>query len=287
MVSSAESVSSPAPNISSIDKIALENVSKSFTRESKTSSEQIEVFKGLDFAVQPGEFLTIIGPSGCGKTTLLRIMASLDFPDVGAVTIDETPIHQPTDERAVVFQSFGLFPWKTVMDNVIFPLQMRKVKKKEAQERAESFIERVGLRGFEQTYPRQLSGGMQQRVGLARALVCDPQILLMDEPFGALDAQTRELLQEELWRLVGEDRAKTVVFITHDLDEAVLLADRIVVLSNRPANVRETITVPLPHPRFSAESRSSTEFTKTRERIWKMLRGELDEDTTESVSWDS
>jgi ABC-type nitrate/sulfonate/bicarbonate transport system ATPase subunit len=183
----------------------------------------------------------------------------------------------------MVFQAFGLFPWKTVLDNVMFPLTIRKVAAAEATERAREQLRRVGLERFESSHPHQLSGGMQQRVGLARALATDPEILLMDEPFGAIDAQTREYMQEELMRIWAETR-KTVVFITHDLDEAVLLADRILVLSRGPGTVRRVVDVDLPRPRWDYDVRAHPAFTAARNEIWHLLRDDLRAQTEEEIS---
>ena len=211
-------------------KIRLVDIHKTFRWKTKGKDYVVPALAGVDFDIRANEFLSVIGPSGCGKTTLLRIVASLANPDSGHVLIDGKTVTKPGPERAMVFQAFGLFPWKNILDNVKFPLVTNKVSDTEATERARAQLQRVGLERFENSHPHQLSGGMQQRVGLARALATDPDILLMDEPFGAIDAQTREFMQEELMKIWSESK-KTVMFVTHDLDEAVQLSDRILVLS--------------------------------------------------------
>ncbi|PRY02269.1 ABC transporter ATP-binding protein [Allonocardiopsis opalescens] len=255
-------------------KIRVDGVAKFFEKGGGGDAGQVRALDGVDLDIAPGEFLTVIGPSGCGKTTLLRIIASLTDPDAGRVLVDGKAVDSPSPERAMVFQSFGLFPWKTVLDNVRFPLRVRKAPLSEATETAMEFLGKVGLADFAHSHPHQLSGGMQQRVGLARALATDPDILLMDEPFGAIDAQTRELMQEELMRL-WQGSGKTVVFVTHDLDEAVLLADRVLLLSRSPGTVRALIPVDLPRPRWDYDVRALPGFTDIRARLWSMLRDDL------------
>lgn len=261
-------------------KIAVRGVTKHFRWRAKGRDHHVHALDRVDFEVPPNQFLSVIGPSGCGKTTLLRIIACLTDIDDGEILVDGERVTEPGPERAMVFQQFGLFPWKTVLDNVKFPLTVRKMNDEEATEIARDFIGRVGLERFEHSHPHQLSGGMQQRVGLARALATDPDILLMDEPFGAIDAQTRELMQEQLLHLWSESR-KTVVFITHDLDEAVLLADRIVVLTRGPGRVRESIDVDLPRPRWDYDVRGHQNFVDTRHHVWEMLRSDLQEEERE------
>jgi ABC-type nitrate/sulfonate/bicarbonate transport system ATPase subunit len=254
-------------------KVELKGLRKSFQLKNGT----VPVLGGIDFRIHPNEFLSVIGPSGCGKTTLLRVIAGLTSPDEGEVLIDGRVVKKPGPERAVVFQHFGLFPWKTVLSNVALPLLIRNVPSDEAVRTAREQLRRVGLEDFEKSYPHQLSGGMQQRVGLARALAMDPEILLMDEPFGAIDAQTRELMQEELLKLWAETR-KTVVFITHDLDEAVLLSDRILVLSRGPSStVHKVVDVNLPRPRWEYDVRAQPDFAKVRHEIWQLLREDVEE----------
>lgn len=224
----------------------------------------------IDFEVRDNEFVTVIGPSGCGKTTLLRIIAGLIPYNDGEVCIDSRPITGPGPERAVVFQSFALMPWADVMGNVRFGLDVRGVSKSESEARARELIKLVGLEGFERRLPKELSGGMQQRVGLARALAVNPQILLMDEPFGALDEQTRRLLQEQLLHLWERER-KTVVFITHSMEEAVMLGDRVMLMTPRPGRVKEMIEVPLKRPR-AGDIEKSPAFVEIKEYLWENLR---------------
>lgn len=263
-------------------KIRLQGIEKTFRWTARGKRHVVPALGGVDFDIRPNEFLSIIGPSGCGKTTLLRIIASLAAPDEGAVLVDGKPVTEPSPERAMVFQQFGLFPWKTVLDNVMFPLRVRKVPEAEAKEKAMDQLRRVGLDRFVGSHPHQLSGGMQQRVGLARALATEPDILLMDEPFGAIDAQTREYMQEELMR-IWTDTRKTVVFITHDLDEAVTLSDRILVLSRGPGTVRRVVDVDLERPRWEYDVRSRPEFIEARQQIWELLRGDLQAQNAEEV----
>ncbi|MDR7398426.1 MAG: ABC transporter ATP-binding protein [Armatimonadota bacterium] len=248
-------------------KMVVEGVTKRFGDVSALGPCSVQV--------QPNEFLCVIGPSGCGKTTLLRILAGLVPPDEGRVWVDGEQVRGPRPEMAMVFQHFGLLPWKTVWDNVAYGLRLQGRPKAEIQERVPKFIELMGLRGFEHKYPYQLSGGMQQRVGIARALAVDPEVLLMDEPFGALDAQTREFMQEELLR-VWRTQRKTVVFVTHSIDEAILLGDRIVVLSSRPGRVREVLSVDIPRPRSGDRVRGLPRFHELRHRLWELLRAEAE-----------
>jgi NitT/TauT family transport system ATP-binding protein len=224
----------------------------------------------IGFEVRDNEFVTIIGPSGCGKTTLLRIIAGLIPYQQGEVSIDSRPVTGPGPERAVVFQNFALMPWADVLGNVTFGLEVRGMAKGEAEARAKELIKLVGLEGFERRLPKELSGGMQQRVGLARALAVNPQILLMDEPFGALDEQTRRLLQEQLLQLWERER-KTVVFITHSMEEAVMLGDRVMLMTPRPGKVKEMIEVPLKRPR-SRDVEKSPAFVEIKEYLWENLR---------------
>jgi NitT/TauT family transport system ATP-binding protein len=262
-------------------KIAIEGVHKHFSWTRAGKKHHVHALDDISLDIRNGEFLAVIGPSGCGKTTLLKIIGGLAEFDEGSVRIDDEHIDGPGPDRSIVFQSFGLFPWKTVFENVAFPLHIRKLSKEEIRSRSMNHLEMVGLGKFAESYPHQLSGGMQQRVGLARALATDPEILLMDEPFGAIDAQTRELMQEELTRIWSASQ-KTVLFITHDLDEAVYLADRIVVLTRQPGRVREVIEVGLPRPRWEYDVRSHPRFAEVRARIWSMLRADLIEEGREA-----
>jgi NitT/TauT family transport system ATP-binding protein len=251
--------------------IEIESLSKTFPARGKDAP--VQAINDLSLTVKDGEFLTVLGPSGCGKTTLLRIIAGLEGWDAGSIQIDGKPLKGPGPERAMVFQSFALLPWATILQNVAFGLDLRGVPKKTREERAHTLIDMVGLKGFENRLPGQLSGGMQQRVGLARALAVDPEILLMDEPFGALDEQTRRLLQEELLGIWEQSR-KTVLFITHSMEEAVLLGDRIVLMSPRPGRIVDIVDVPLERPRAAAVDsiEGSPEFAAITSDLWRKLR---------------
>jgi NitT/TauT family transport system ATP-binding protein len=220
----------------------------------------------------PGEFICLVGPSGCGKTTLLRLMHGLLEPDSGQVLIDGNRLAKPGPHAGFVFQSFRLLPWRTVLDNIEFPLQIQDVPRRERLQRAREYLRLVGLEDFEHSYPHELSGGMQQRVGLARALALEPQILLMDEPFAALDAQTREFMQMELGR-IWEHLGIAVVFVTHSLDEALFLADRIVLMGPRPGTVDEVLSVTLTRPRWGYDFRATPEFIERRGYLWQRIRG--------------
>jgi ABC-type nitrate/sulfonate/bicarbonate transport system ATPase subunit len=226
-----------------------------------------------DLSVGPGEFVAILGPSGCGKSTLLRIVAGLDRPTAGQVLLDGAPVAAPGPDRGMVFQSYTLFPWLTVEGNIRYGLRERGLPEAQQREVAARFIARTGLRGFEHHWPRQLSGGMQQRTALARALANDPEILLLDEPFGALDHQTRELMQELLLEIWEADR-KTVLFVTHDIDEAIFLANRVLVMSARPGRIKAEVPVPLPHPR-DWRMKTTPEFGRLKARLMGEIREEV------------
>ncbi len=228
------------------------------------------VLLDVNVDVRAGEFLCIVGPSGCGKTTLLRMMDGLLAPDYGTVTLDDVPVTSPKPSISMVFQDFGLFPWKTVYNNVAFPLTLRHTPRAEVDSRVRSAIQLVGLAGSESKYPKQLSGGMRQRVGLARALAAKPEVMLMDEPFASVDAQVREMLQEELLR-IWSDVKQTVVFITHSIDEAITLADRIVVMGQRPGRVVSTVDVEIERPRTVSSVRRHPSYAPLRDSIWSML----------------
>jgi NitT/TauT family transport system ATP-binding protein len=227
------------------------------------------VLEDVSFRVAPHELLCVVGPSGCGKTTLLRIMAGLLTPAAGQVRVDGETVRGPSPRAAMVFQHFGLFPWKSVRANIGYGLANRG---RRDPERVERLMRTMGLADAGDRYPRQLSGGMRQRVGLARALAVEPEVLLMDEPFGSLDAITREQLQEELLRIWDDDRAVTGVFITHDIDEAILLGDRIVALRAAPGRVSRDIEVPIPRPRTALGIRADPGYPELRTEIWDALR---------------
>jgi len=248
-------------------KILIRNLTKRYLEGS------VLAFEDLTLEVHENEILCILGPSGCGKTTLLKIIDGLMPADAGEVQIDGARVQGPRPTVAMVFQHFGLFPWKTVKENIGYGLRVQGRPAAEIEAAVQKYVKMVSLEGFEQAYPYQLSGGMQQRSGLARALAINPKILLMDEPFGAVDAQTREILQDEMLR-IWEVEKKTMVFITHSIDEAILLGDRVVVMSPRPGRIRETLTVHLPRPRDINAMRGEREYLKLRNHIWDVLRGE-------------
>ncbi len=232
----------------------------------------LEVFRGVNLDVGEREIVAIVGPSGCGKTTLLRCIDGLLPVDAGEIWVDKQRVTEPIAGVAMVFQHFGLFPWKTVFDNVAYGLRMAGASKSEIERRVPEFIQLVGLKGFEKAYPYQMSGGMQQRCGLARALAVEPSVLLMDEPFAAVDAQTREILQFELLR-IWEQRPTAMIFVTHSIEEAVLLGHRVIVLKGRPSGIHENIAIDLPHPRSRATLREPR-FAELRERVWGTLMNE-------------
>ena len=231
-----------------------------------------EVFRDVDLAIGEREIVTLVGPSGCGKTTLLRCIDGLIPYDDGEIRIEGERVEEPREGVAMVFQHFGLFPWKTVYSNVAYGLRLARASAAEIRDKVPEYIAMVGLAGFEDSYPYQLSGGMQQRCGLARALAIEPTVLLMDEPFAAVDAQTREILQLELLR-IWELRPTTMLFVTHSIDEAVLMGDRVVVLKGRPSTVFEVVEVGLAHPRSRA-TLTEPRFAEVREHVWSMLMDE-------------
>jgi NitT/TauT family transport system ATP-binding protein len=252
--------------------IEIKGLSKAFP--GRKGQEPVQALFDVNLAVRDNEFLTVLGPSGCGKTTLLRCIAGLVPYDTGEVLIDGTKVTSPGPDRAVVFQNFALMPWDNVLTNVAFGLEMQGVDRKTREAKAKELIETVGLGGFEKRLPGELSGGMQQRVGLARALAVSPRVLLMDEPFGALDEQTRRLLQEEMLR-IWEDTRTTVIFITHSMEEAVLLGDRVVLMRPRPGRIEEIIDVPMARPRSTHLDavETSGDFTRITGMLWERLRG--------------
>ncbi len=246
-------------------KIVVDHASKLFLEGT------VVAFRNVELSIKSTEVLTIVGPSGCGKTTLLRCIGGLSNPSSGQVLIDGEPIRSPREGVAIVFQHFGLLPWKTVVGNVAFGLKIAGAPRQLINERLDHYIRLVGLSGFENHYPYQLSGGMQQRVGLARALATDPEILLLDEPFASVDAQTREVLQEELLHLHDRER-KTMIFITHSIDEAIILGDRVAVMASRPGRIKEVLSVDFPRPRDPAAVRAQARYTEIRNHIWEELR---------------
>ena len=248
-------------------KLEVSHLTKTFSRG---RGELIPVLDDVSFSVADLEFVAIVGPSGCGKSTFLRIVNGLIPADSGTICIDGHAVTGPGHGLGMVFQGFDLFPWRTAIGNVEFGMEMMNVPQRERRERAQRWMERVGLTGFEQAYPHELSGGMQQRVGIARALAIEPKVLLMDEPFGALDVQTRDLLQDELLAIWQRER-KTVLFVTHSIEEAIYLADRIVLLTPRPARVERVLDVPFGRPR-SEDVKSNPTFVELRREIWQSLK---------------
>ncbi|MQA85272.1 MAG: ATP-binding cassette domain-containing protein [Streptosporangiales bacterium] len=234
--------------------------------------DTLVALQDFDLEIRSGEFVTVVGPSGCGKSTFLNVVAGLVPPARGEVFVEGKPVRGPGPERSVVFQDYALMPWRTVEGNVRFGLEMQRRVDRSTRERIARYIEMVGLTGFERAYPRELSGGMRQRVGLARALVTEPRILLMDEPLAAVDAMTRELMQDELSRIVAET-GQAVLFITHSVDEAITLADRIAVVTNRPGRIKEIIPVPFQRPR-GRDVRNLPDYIALRDRIWSLLEAE-------------
>ena len=244
-------------------RLTILNLNQSFPRE---DGSRLQVLEDFSLEVQDKEFVCILGSSGCGKTTLLRLIAGLDTGESGSIILDGEEMKGTNPKVGMVFQEYSLFPWRTVIDNIAFGLEMQGINKEERYRIAERYLNLVNLTQFRNSYPSELSGGMRQRVAVARALAVDPVLLLMDEPFGALDAQTRNMLQTELLT-IWEKTKKTVVFITHSVDEAVFLADRIIVLTPRPGRICETIPLSLPRPR----DRTSVEFAQLRRHVLDLI----------------
>ena len=253
--------------------ISAEGVTAGYDNVKERS--RLVALRDISLEIREGEFVAIVGPSGCGKTTFLNLVAGFIRPLEGLVKVNGEEVRGPGADRAMVFQDYALLPWRTVQKNVYFGVELRDqgVGKAELNDRVRRAIELVGLKGFENSYPHELSGGMRQRVGIARALVTEPQILLMDEPFGAIDAMTREGMQAELENII-EKTKQTVVFITHSIDEAITLADRVVVISFRPGRIREIVEVGLPRSRFQESTKRDPRFTELREHVWGLLRDE-------------
>ena len=237
------------------------------------ANREVLAVDGVNLSVGQGEFICILGPSGCGKSTMLMAVDGLLPATSGEIRVAGQRVSGPGPDRAVIFQEFALMPWLTALDNVCFGMQLRGVPAAEREERAHRYIRMVGLKGFEKSYPHQLSGGMRQRVGIARALAVNPDILLMDEPFGALDAQTREIMSIELLKIWDQER-KTVLLVTHSLDEAIYLADRVVIMTARPARVKREIRIDLPRPR-DHKVRNLPEFNEYRQAAWDVLEQEV------------
>lgn len=258
--------------------IVVRGLTKVFTKDRR----EVVALSGFDLDVDEGEFVCLLGPSGCGKTTVLRIVAGLERKTSGQVLVHGKDVDLERPQVGMVFQEFALFPWRSAKKNVMFGLEVKRVPEREASKIADEYLELVGLSGFADAHPHELSGGMKQRVAIARALANDPEVLLMDEPFGSLDAQTRNLMQKELLRIWATTR-KTVLFVTHSVDEAVFLADRIAVMTARPGKVRDVIDVSLPRPR----ERTSPEFIAVRGRVLAELDEEFEKARTRELSGNS
>jgi NitT/TauT family transport system ATP-binding protein len=260
--------------------IQIQNVSKSFPLKVPTGRKGVpapSAFTAIDkinLDIKAGEFMVIVGPSGCGKSTLLDLLGGLTLPTSGHILIDGKPITGPALDRGLVFQQYALFPWRTALKNIEFGLEAKGSGKRERAEKAEHFLAMVGLAGFGDRYPHELSGGMKQRVAIARSLAYDPGVLLMDEPFAALDAQTRETLQGELLR-IWEESGKTIVFITHGIDEAVYLGQRVAVMTSRPGRIKAIVDIPLAQRSREEDLRSNPQFARLRHEVWSLLRDEF------------
>ncbi len=254
-------------------KIVLDGLSQIYYIRTKENAkrEKFTAIKDFSLSINKGEFISIVGPSGCGKSTLLDIIAGLSKANSGKIFIDGKEISGPALDRGFVMQGYALFPWRTIRKNVEFGLELKKIPKKERARISQEYLELVGLKGFEERYPHELSGGMRQRVAIARSLAYEPEVLLMDEPFAAVDAQTRETLQDELLR-IWEKTNKTIIFVTHSIDEAVLLADRVVVLTKNPGTIKEVVEIELPRPRTNADMRSSEDYSRITNHVWELLQ---------------
>ncbi|MDR0858493.1 MAG: ABC transporter ATP-binding protein [Oscillospiraceae bacterium] len=268
-----------------MSKIELNSLRQIYTiRNPQTRKpEEFVALEEFSLSIGAGEFISIVGPSGCGKSTFLDIVSGLSKPKSGTIHIDGKLVTGPALDRGFIMQGYALFPWRTVIRNVAYGLEVKHVPKKERLEICKQYIDLVGLNGFEERYPNELSGGMRQRVAIARSLAYDPQVLLMDEPFAAVDAQTRETLQDELLR-IWEKTKKTIIFVTHSIDEAVLLADRVVVMTPRPGKIKRVVDISLPRPRTAAEMRVSSDYSWVTHSIWELLQNEFDDDSVKAPS---
>ena len=248
-----------------VTKLKIDNVKKVYS----TRNGEMTALNGVNLEIKENEFICVVGPSGCGKSTLLNIIAGLDTPSSGAVYMDDKKIEGTGTERGVVFQQYALFPWMTVLKNVMFGLKLQGKSDAQAKEIAMKYIKAVQLEDFVNHYPKELSGGMKQRVAIARAYAVNPEVLLMDEPFGALDAQTRTQLQTELLK-TWENERKTCFFITHDVDEAIILAQRVIIMSARPGRIKEIVDIDIPYPR-DQETKMSPRFMELKNHIWSQV----------------
>jgi NitT/TauT family transport system ATP-binding protein len=255
-------------------KISFQSVAKTFALKSAGVSHSFTALEDVTLDVNDGEFVVIVGPSGCGKSTLLDLLGGLTKPSRGRIVLDGKPIDGPALDRGIVFQQYALFPWRTALGNIEFGLEAKKVPAAQRREIAQTYLELVGLGGFEDRYPHELSGGMKQRVAIARSLAYDPEVLMMDEPFAALDAQTRETLQAELLT-IWQKSGKTIVFITHGIDEAVYLGQRVAIMTSRPGRIKQVLTVPESLRQPGQDVRSLPEFGAIRHEIWTQLREEV------------
>jgi NitT/TauT family transport system ATP-binding protein len=255
-------------------KIEFVSVSKTFAVRSGRPGDKFCALENVSFSVREGEFLVLVGPSGCGKSTIIDLLGGLAQPSSGQILLDEVPITGPGLNRGIVFQQYALFPWRTALENVEFGLEAKRLPKSRRRDIARSHLEMVGLSGFEDRFPHELSGGMKQRVAIARSLAYDPEVLLMDEPFAALDAQTREALQVELLHIWEKSRT-TILFITHGIDEAVCLGQRIAVMTSRPGRIKQIVDVPTDFRKNAEDIRSAPEFGQIRHEIWTLLRDEV------------
>jgi NitT/TauT family transport system ATP-binding protein len=251
--------------------LEVRRLSKVFFEQNDPRKPGLVALYQVSLSIRKNEFVSLLGPSGCGKTTLIRIIAGLLTADRGEVLVNNQPVTAPGRDRCMVFQQFGLLPWRTVMSNVEFGLEIEGVPRDERRQLADKYLELVGLQGFEKYYPHQISGGMQQRVGIARALAKKPEFLLMDEPFGAVDAQTREQLQEELLKIWAQTEA-TVIFVTHSIDEAIYLSDRVVVMQARPGRIKEEVAIDLRRPRWEGDVKADPRFAQLRAHLRESLR---------------
>src|SRR3990170_1514392 len=261
------------PSPAAARKLEAKGICKTFVQEVNGSRRETEVLQNIDLSVAAGEFVSFLGASGCGKTTFLRLADGLVSPSAGEILLNGKPVTAPGPDRAFVFQDDSLLPWRTVQGNVLLGLEAKRVPKDAAIARAQEQIALVGLAEFEAFYPHELSGGMRQRVNLARALAIDPEFLLMDEPFASLDAQTREVMQGELLRIWSAEQ-KTVLFVTHQIEEAVYLSDRIVVLTSRPGQIRQIVDVEIPRPR-SLSVKHTAPFVAIVEHIWRLIERDV------------
>jgi NitT/TauT family transport system ATP-binding protein len=260
--------------LSAKNKIEFVSVSKTFAVRSGRPGDKFYALDDLSLSVREGEFMVLVGPSGCGKSTLIDLLGGLTKPSSGQILLDGVPISGPGLNRGIVFQQYALFPWRTALENVEFGLEAKRLPKAERRAISRSHLDTVGLSGFEDRFPHELSGGMKQRVAIARSLAYDPEVLLMDEPFAALDAQTREALQIELLRIWEKSRT-TILFITHGIDEAVCLGQRIAVMTSRPGRIKQLVEVPSDFRNDAEDIRSTPQFGKIRHEVWTLLRDEV------------